>query len=76
MVARLLMRGETEAIEHPRYGAVGDIMVGGLPIRMTGSFTGFDRAAPWLGQHNDAVYGDVLGLSAEERAALEAAGVI
>lgn len=73
---RLLRRGETEAIEHPRYGAVGDIVVGGLPIRMTGSFAGFDRAAPWLGQHNDAVYGDGLGLSADERAALKADGVI
>lgn len=73
---RLLRRGETETIEHPQYGAVGDIVVGGLPIRMTGSFAGFDRAAPWLGQHNDAVYGDWLGLSADERAALAAAGVI
>lgn len=73
---RLLMRGETEAIEHPSYGAVGDIVVGGLPIRMTGSFTGFDRAAPWLGEHNDAVYGDWLDLGADERAALKAAGVI
>lgn len=73
---RLLMRGETEPVEHPRYGAVGDIVVGGLPIRMTGSFTGFDRAAPWLGEHNDAVYGDWLGLGADELAALRADGVI
>ncbi|MEK8052736.1 CoA transferase [Ideonella sp. DXS22W] len=73
---RLLARGETEAIEHPRYGAVGDIVVGGLPIRMTGSFAGFDRPAPGLGEHNDDVYGDWLGLDGAQRAALAAAGVI
>lgn len=73
---RLLMRGETEAVEHPRYGAVADIVVGGLPIRMTGSFTGFDRPAPWLGEHNQAVYGDWLGLAPDELAVLKADGVV
>jgi formyl-CoA transferase len=31
---------------------------------------------PELGQHNDEVYGDLLSLTAEERAALNADGVI
>lgn len=74
--ARLLMRGETEAIEHPVYGPVGDVIVGGLPIRMTGSFTGFDRAAPWLGQHNQAVLQDWLGLDDATLATLRAEGVV
>ena len=73
---RLLARGETEVIEHPIYGAVGDIVVGGLPIRMTGSFTGFDRAAPSLGEHNAAVYAEFLGLDAEGLQRLAADGVI
>jgi CoA:oxalate CoA-transferase len=73
---RLLARGETEALEHPVYGAVEDIIVGGLPIRMTGSFTGFDRPAPGLGAHNAAVYGELLGLSADELATLKADGVL
>lgn len=73
---RLLARGETERLEHPLYGAVDDIVVGGLPIRMTGSFTGFDQAAPALGAHNAAVYGGLLGLGADEIAALAAAGVL
>ncbi len=73
---RLLMRGETEAVEHPTYGAVGDIVVGGLPVRMTGSFTGFDRPAPWLGEHNAAILGGWLGLSDNELAALRADGVV
>jgi CoA:oxalate CoA-transferase len=73
---RLLARGETEVLEHPKYGAVSDIVVGGLPIRMAGSFTGFDQAAPGLGEHNAAVFGGMLGLSAEELTALAASGVV
>jgi CoA:oxalate CoA-transferase len=52
------------------------VVVGGLPIRMTGAFTGFDRAAPTLGEHNAAVYRELLGLDAAEVAALAAAGVV
>lgn len=74
--ARLLARGETERLEHPVYGAVDDVVVGGLPIRMTGSFTGFDRAAPTLGAHNAALYGALLGLDAQALRALADDGVI
>jgi CoA:oxalate CoA-transferase len=73
---RLLARGETERLEHPVYGAVDDVVVGGLPIRMTGSFTGFDRAAPGLGEHNVAIYGELLGLTEAQLAELAAAGVL
>ncbi|RZJ12232.1 MAG: CoA transferase [Rubrivivax sp.] len=73
---RLLARGETERIEHPIYGTVDDIIVGGLPIRMTGSFAGFDKPAPNLGEHNGDIYGELLGLDTAELGALSAEGVI
>lgn len=73
---RLLARGETEFVEHPAYGAVGDVVVGGMPIRMTGSFTGFDRPAPTLGEHNRAVFAELLGLDAGQLADLAAEGAI
>ena len=73
---RLLARGETERLEHPIYGAVDDVIVGGLPIRMTGSFTGFDRAAPSLGEHSAQVFGELLGLTEAHLAELAAAGVL
>jgi crotonobetainyl-CoA:carnitine CoA-transferase CaiB-like acyl-CoA transferase len=72
----LLLRGETTKLEHPVYGAVEDIVVGGLPIRMSGSFTGFDKPAVTLGASNEAIYGDLLGLDAARISALKGDGVI
>jgi crotonobetainyl-CoA:carnitine CoA-transferase CaiB-like acyl-CoA transferase len=60
---------------------VDDPVIG--PVRMQGVYPRFSRTpgavsrgAPRLGAHNDEVYGGLLGLSADERAALAAAGVI
>ena len=61
--------------------AVDDPVVG--PVRMQGVYPRFSRTpgairrgAPRLGEHNDEVYRQLLGLSAEELAALEREGVI
>jgi CoA:oxalate CoA-transferase len=72
----LLARGETAKLLHPIYGAVEDIVVGGLPIRMSGAFTGFDKPAVTLGASNGEVYGHMLGLDPERIAALARDGVI
>ncbi|WP_440962711.1 CaiB/BaiF CoA transferase family protein [Massilia sp. GER05] len=72
----LLARGETAKLQHPVYGAVEDIVVGGLPIRMSGAFTGFDKPAVTLGASNGDVYGQMLGLDDERIAALARDGVI
>ena len=72
----LLARGETAKLQHPVYGAVEDIVVGGLPIRMSGAFTGFDKPAVTLGASNGDVYGQMLGLDPERIAALARDGVI
>jgi crotonobetainyl-CoA:carnitine CoA-transferase CaiB-like acyl-CoA transferase len=72
----LLARGETTQLVHPTYGAVEDIVVGGLPIRMSGSFTGFDKPAVTLGASNDDVYGRMLGLDPARIEQLSRDGVI
>jgi crotonobetainyl-CoA:carnitine CoA-transferase CaiB-like acyl-CoA transferase len=72
----LMARGETTRLLHPTYGAVEDIVVGGLPIRMSGSFTGFDKPAVTLGASNDEVYRNMLGLDAERIDQLARDGVI
>jgi crotonobetainyl-CoA:carnitine CoA-transferase CaiB-like acyl-CoA transferase len=46
----------------------------GPPWKMTGAAE-ISAAAPRLGQHNGYVFGDILGLSESEQAALAAAGV-
>lgn len=71
---QLEARGLLEALDHP---VAGRHAYYGLPMR-------FDREqahpipgpAPTLGQHNDAVLGDLLGLSAEERARLRTEKII
>lgn len=73
---RLLARGETEQIEHPKYGKMDKLFGGGMPILMSGSFTGFDRAAPTLGEHNEFVYRELLGYTSDEVSALRHDGVI
>jgi len=49
----------------------------GVPMRLSkGPEIGIDRGTPGLGEHEDHVYGELLGLSRAERDALEAAEVI
>jgi CoA:oxalate CoA-transferase len=73
---RVVARRETVQLEHPLHGPVDDVYGNGLPIRFTAAEAGFDQPPPRLGQHNDVVYGDLLGYSAERREQLRAEGVI
>lgn len=73
---RLLRRGETVKLGHPVHGDVGEVHAGGLPIRMSGARTGFDAPPPRLGEHNNAVYGQLLGYTPERIQALRDQGVI
>lgn len=40
------------------------------PLRLSKSTTGLERGTPGLGEHEDYVFGELLGMSAAERAAL------
>jgi len=49
----------------------------GVPMRLSkGAEIGIDRGTPKLGEHEDYVYGELLGMARPEREALEAAEVI
>lgn len=72
----LLARGETARLEHPVYGAVDDVVAGGLPIRMSDAFTGFDKPAVALGASNGDVYRGLLGYGQEKLERLAREGVI
>jgi crotonobetainyl-CoA:carnitine CoA-transferase CaiB-like acyl-CoA transferase len=73
---RLLARGETVPVLHPQYGTVDDVIGIGMPIRFSAAATGFDRPAPGLGEHNQLVYGEILGYPAAKIQDLEARHVI
>jgi crotonobetainyl-CoA:carnitine CoA-transferase CaiB-like acyl-CoA transferase len=71
---QLRARGFFEAVTHP---VTGTHELPGLPMRFSGLRPRWYRApAPTLGQHNDEVLGELLGLGDDALAALRAAGVI
>ena len=55
---------------------MGDVRVDGLPIHLSETDWEIPRSGPCLGEHNDYVYGELLGLGAEAIAELRAGGVI
>jgi CoA:oxalate CoA-transferase len=68
---RVVHRGETVPLMHPKYGVVADVYGMGMPMTFSGSSVGFDQPPPALGEHNDRVYGQILGYSSERIAKLK-----
>jgi CoA:oxalate CoA-transferase len=60
-------------VSHPEAGCVTQP---GPPFRMTETSWRIRRCAPRLGQHNEEIYGGMLGLSREELMVLRKQGVI
>ncbi|MDH4146178.1 MAG: CoA transferase [Acidimicrobiia bacterium] len=55
---------------------MGDVRVDGYPVHFSGTDWRIEASAPCLGEHTDAVFGDLLGLSAKELDQLRGEGVI
>ena len=70
---QLQSRGYFETPEHP---VVGAMPVPTLPFRYGKLEHWLRTPAPTLGQHNEEVLAEILGLSQAEREELEAAGII
>jgi CoA:oxalate CoA-transferase len=73
---QVVARGETVRLTHPKYGDTDDVYGMGMPIRFSAATAGFDQPAPALGEHNQAVYGGILGYSAEKISELRSRKVI
>jgi CoA:oxalate CoA-transferase len=71
-----LAQGDTAQLVHPTLGPVDDLYGSGLPIRFSEASAGFDRPPPALGEHNDFVFGELVGIEADELARLRDDGVI
>jgi crotonobetainyl-CoA:carnitine CoA-transferase CaiB-like acyl-CoA transferase len=73
---RVVSRGETVPLAHPKYGIVEDVYGMGMPIKFSRAQAGFDQPPPGLGEHNREVFCDLLGYSTERLEELKAKRVI
>lgn len=73
---RVVSRGETVPLAHPKYGTVEDVYGMGMPIKFSRAQSGFDQPPPQLGEHNHSVYCGLLGYSEERLAELKTQRVI
>jgi crotonobetainyl-CoA:carnitine CoA-transferase CaiB-like acyl-CoA transferase len=55
---------------------MGDVRVEGLPVHLSRTDWVIDRGAPCLGEHNEKIFGDLLGLTPDELAGLAERGVV
>jgi crotonobetainyl-CoA:carnitine CoA-transferase CaiB-like acyl-CoA transferase len=69
---QLAHRGMWPGVTHP---AIGPMHVMAPPFRLSGTPSVQDRPGPTVGADNDHVFGEILGLSAEERRTLGDDGV-
>jgi len=55
---------------------MGDVRVDGMPVHLSETDWKLERGAPCLGEHNDYVFGELLGVSAAELVSLHEEGVV
>ena len=68
----MIARGIVATVEHPERG---EVPVPAWPVKLSGSRVPVS-AAPLLGQHNEQIYGDLLGMSAADVAGLRETGAM
>jgi CoA:oxalate CoA-transferase len=73
---RVVARHDTVPLAHPKYGAVDETYGMGMPIKFSASKADFDQHPPSIGEHNQVVYGDILGYDAARISDLRNHGVI
>ncbi len=71
--AHMHARGMLQHVNHP---SLGDVVLPNSPLRLHGADRPDAVPSPLLGQHNQEVYGEWLGLGAEGVAALQREGAI
>ncbi len=73
---QLNFRGMVTGLDHPEFGTVKGAVAHGIPVKLSESGGSFDRPGPYLGAHNQEVYGGWLGYSPEDLKQLHQEGVI
>jgi len=67
---------DTTPLSHPTLGPVDNLYGSGVPIRFSEAHAGYDRPAPRLGEHNEFIYGGMLGRTAADLRGLTDEGAI
>jgi benzylsuccinate CoA-transferase BbsF subunit len=70
---QLAHRGHFVTLEHPCMGPCGYERNG---FRLSDAPAGYERTSPLLGEHNEMVLGEILGLTSAERSRLAEEGVL
>ncbi|MFC1920108.1 CaiB/BaiF CoA transferase family protein [Chloroflexota bacterium] len=65
-----------DMVQQIEYPGLGKIPIAGLPVKMSLTPGSIKSHAPQLGEHNDYVYSELLGLSPEKVSALKQEGII
>jgi crotonobetainyl-CoA:carnitine CoA-transferase CaiB-like acyl-CoA transferase len=73
---RVLARKECVPLTHPEHGASAEVYGMGMPIKFSEAHAAFDKPAPRFAQHNQTIYGELLGYSEAHMRELEGLGVI
>lgn len=69
-------RGMIETIEHPKLGSLPGVHAQGFPFKLSASPGGYERPAPLIGQHNEEIFGGLLGMKKDEIEKLRSGGVV
>lgn len=72
----VVLRGETMPLAHPQFGAVEDVYGIGMPMQFSAATAGFDQPPPEIGEHNQMIYGELLGYPEVQLEELRTQGVI
>jgi len=72
---QLKARGMMPELLHPQSGPTG-LKAAGFPVRFSERPGGYSSPAPSIGQHNQEVYGGILGISDAEMEKLKSEGII
>ncbi len=70
---QLRHRGHFVALEHP---LMGECFYERNGFRLSQADAGYDRTSPLLGEHNEMVLGELLGMSSAEMERLREEGVL
>jgi CoA:oxalate CoA-transferase len=73
---RVLAHGDVVALKHPVHGATHEVFGPGIPIKFDDRAFPSDSVMPEYGEHNHAVFHEMLGYSPEHLAGLKASGAI